>query len=225
MRPLHFSLNLAFALSMTACSIYKSSDRDDFNDNGKARAPVAAAVLSTDDQRLLENPCDVFQNVSSEDLQSLFGQTRLSMSNEVTPKTSSCLIEAMNEEANAPERSVSDQNEGQNSERLQTPSFRHLTLLSCSWKPVDGRPIPSAPSDFISQTTEDELRSRGFGIVSTSVASGSTLRMNCEAYAPRSVIESDRDENDERARDEVASRFAVFAIGLNRETLISTGQK
>jgi hypothetical protein len=152
----------------------------------------------------LANPCAAFNQVSDDQLRSLFGPNpRLSLMNQISPKTSTCLVTNSSE---APE------------------DMSAISVLSCSWKPVDGKPVPVAPGEISFQTTEDDLRASGFDVVSATVVGGDTLRMNCEAYVPTTSLIEDRRDQAERATDFLSRRFAAFARDLTRETLTSGAQ-
>ena len=198
-----FVLNAGLA----GCTVYKSSDRDDFNANGKARAPVHAkptATLSLDDQDLLANPCAAFNTLRQQDVDSLFGVARVSMTNQISLKTSTCLVESS----------------------AVATDLSSVSILMCSWKPVDGQAVPSASTDALGlQTTEDDLRNEGFSVVSSTVASGDSLRMNCEAYAPTQSLADDARLNSEQATDVLTTKFNGFATALKRETLSISGRR
>jgi hypothetical protein len=201
MRPLLINLIALFMLTLsTSCSVYRSSDRDDFDANGKARAPATAVVLTQEDRDLLANPCAAINAMTDSQLKTLFGPSpRLSMTNEVSPKTATCLITT-------------------GSTDLSVPS-----LFACSWKPVTGKPLPldtrhGQGDQFSVQTTESELREQGFDVVTTTVLAGERLRMNCEAYAPTTAIIEDR-RNGEPLANELNERFATFTHALADETL------
>lgn len=189
-----FALAL-IGILVCGCTVYKSSDRDDFDANGKARAPQSqAASLTRDDRALLANPCAAFDVVSDEQLKSLFGPSpRLSMMNEVSPKTSTCLVTSASSDLSAP------------------------AILTCSWKPMNGERIPVTDA-FAVQTTEDELREEGYDVVTSTVIAGERLRMNCEAYVPTPALIEDR-RMGETATLELTNRFSTFAHELAIETL------
>jgi hypothetical protein len=218
---------------LAGCTVYKSSDRDDFNSNGKARAPAQAkpTTLSLDDQDLLANPCAAFGLFEPQDFNLLFGHSRLSMTNEISTKTSTCLIEAAG----------ANQNSADFSDHFSS-GLSTVSVLSCSWKPAGGQPVPSAATDFIPlQTTEDDLRQEGFSVIASTVASGSSLRMNCEAYVPtQSLRFNENDEAQTRllvhsqqsadAAGDAAiailtAKFNRFTGQLKRETLSASGQR
>ena len=195
-------------MSLTACSVYKSSDREDFNANGKARAPALASVptlsgLSVDDRNLLQNPCDVFRTMTLRQIESIFGTSRITFTNQVSRKTSTCLVEAA--DANA-----------------ATDSLDSLSVLSCSWKPVSGRSIPVSQSLNV-QTTENDYRRDGFRVLTTQVARGNSLRMNCEAYVATPALL--RATDNPAAAETLTIRFAELTHELNRATLTSTLQR
>ena len=129
---------LALLILISSCTVYKSSDRDDFDANGKARAPQTLA-LTQDDRDLLASPCTAFNALSNEQFTSLFGPSaRLSMVNEVSPKTATCLITPIATNG------------------LSAPSH-----LACSWKPISGERIATV-DEFSAQTTEEGLREDGY---------------------------------------------------------------
>jgi|GEM_PF-4570895 len=180
---------------LSGCTVYKSSDRDDFDSNGKARAPQQKAALTLDDHDLLANPCAAFNDVSDDQIRSLFGPApRLSMTNQISPKTSTCLVTSTSTDLTAP------------------------SVLACSWKPVDGRAIPVANDDFAIQTTEDDLRNEGFDVVSSTVVKGETLRMNCEAYVSTPALIEDRRAG-EPETDRLSAKFLSFTRELENITL------
>lgn len=182
---------LLLALTHTGCSVYQNGDRKDFNSNGASRAP--SHTLALEDVQLLENPCAAFRAVAPEDMQLIFSQPHLSMLNQITPRASTCFVQAPDADANS------------------------ISILSCSWKPVDGSPVPDA-NDNIIATTEDDMHSYGYDVALTKTVSGARLRMNCEGYVPTQALINDR-RSGERATDGLAPRFAVFARQLKRATL------
>ncbi len=193
---------------LSGCTVYKSSDRDDFNSNGKARAPIQAkpAALSLDDQDLLANPCAAFNSLRQQDCDSLFGGNRLSMTNQISLKTSTCLVEP--------------------SFASESSALSTVSILSCSWKPVDGQHLPlELVGPFAVQTTEDDLRHEGFSVFSSTVASGDSLRMNCEAYVSTQPLADDEQFNSEQSSVALRTKFNEFAALLKRETLSASGQR
>lgn len=46
MKTVHFALAITALSSAVACSIYRTSDRDDFDTNGRSRAPAGAALVA-----------------------------------------------------------------------------------------------------------------------------------------------------------------------------------
>ena len=205
---------LASFTCLNACSVYKSSDREDFNANGKARASNFSSFsslstkpndngLSPDDKDLLQAPCNVFRMMPLQQIESVMGTSRLTFTNQVSRKTSTCIVE------------LSDAN-------AATDSLDSLSVLSCSWKPVNGHSIRVRNSLSV-QTTENDYRDNGFRVLTTNVASGGSLRMNCEGYVatPALVRAIDKPESAEI----LTIHFAELAIGLNRATLTSTMQR
>jgi hypothetical protein len=203
---------------MLGCTVYKSSDRDDFNSNGKARAPAqkATQALTSDDRDLLANPCAAFSTMSTDALKSIFGPTlQLSMTNQISPRTSTCLVTNVDATGATAESAISD--------------LKTVSILTCSWKPADGSPVPTiygaGPNEALTpQTTEDDLRANGFDFVTGSVANGETLRMNCEVYVPTSALLQDRLVSNEQGRNLLVEKYVEFDVQLHRNTLQSTTQ-
>ncbi len=194
MRIVVGTLILALA---TGCTVYQSSDRQDFDANGKARATAQTASLSRDDRDLLANPCAAFNALSDDQLTSLFGPTlRLSMENQLSAKTSTCLVTTETADLSAP------------------------SVLTCSWKPVTGERL-LVSDEFSPQTSETELRQNGFDVVTSTVIPGARLRMNCEAYVPTSVLVDDRRAG-ETAATNLTEKFSTFTRALADETLSPT---
>ena len=151
-----------------------------------------------------------------QDLETVFGISHLSMTNQNSPKTSTCLVQAYPYPDLAPALAAH-----------LTADLTTFSILSCSWKPVDGaaiRDVTTADAATDLQTTEDDLHEQGFSVVSATAVSGTTLRMNCEGYAPTDARAQDARENFEKASDALSAKFAAFAALLKLETLATSGQ-
>lgn len=190
------ALVLVSLLVFVGCSVYKSTDRDDFNSNAKSRAPSAKSLTALE-ARLLREPCSAFNALNELDLEPLFGASiQIEMANEVSRKTSTCFVTNGHEAL----------------------GLSRVAKLACSWKPVDGTEITAAADDFAVQTTEDDLRLQGLSVAASTVSSGDRLRMNCEVYVPTENLIADR-ASGERGFVSLSSKFSTLAGELSLATL------
>ena len=211
-------LALLAVTSLTACSLYQSSDREAFNKpDGHSKVSTTSVnaagsslngslndALSADEQSQLQNPCDVLESLNSRQLEFLFDSDHVTFTPYVSRKTSTCLVGNLDVD-----RSSSQ--------------LKSLAAISCSWKPSNGDAVETRNHGLSAQPSEDSLRENGIEVLTTRISTGTRLRLNCEAYVSTPALIA-ADQSVDEARP-LARRFSEFSSWLVRETLTSTLQR